>query len=177
MASNAIKKVPVDSISISPKANVEILVNSAPASGMSDGLEDHSLVSDLNLSPQEGACAASGNISTSAVGPVSLPPHADVDPPSDPSAVGSAADSLGMQNEPMTLFKSCEAQLAAFQPRLRQLGHDRRSNPAEIPRQQPVNIPNGNYAHLRVQATAPKTTANKSSPRQQSIPAPPPHHL
>ncbi|GMH07545.1 hypothetical protein Nepgr_009385 [Nepenthes gracilis] len=112
-ASTAIEKVPVDSISISPKAKLEILVNSAPASGMSRGLEDHSLVSDLNLSPQEGACAASGNISTSGLGPIPLPSQADADPPSDLGAVGSVADSLGMQYKPMTLFKSWEGVLEA----------------------------------------------------------------
>ncbi|GMH22201.1 hypothetical protein Nepgr_024044 [Nepenthes gracilis] len=94
-ASNAIEKVPVDSISISPEEKVEILVNSTPASGMSGRLEDHSLDSDLNLAPQEGACAASGDISSSENGPISLPLQADADPPSDPDAVGSVADSLG----------------------------------------------------------------------------------
>ncbi|GMH22862.1 hypothetical protein Nepgr_024705 [Nepenthes gracilis] len=76
-ASNAFEKVPVDSISISPKEKVEILVNSMPASG-------------------------------SEIGPISLPLQADVNPLSDPDAVGSVADSLGLQFEPMTLFKSSE---------------------------------------------------------------------
>ncbi|GMH06033.1 hypothetical protein Nepgr_007873 [Nepenthes gracilis] len=51
IASNAIIKVPMDSIPISPKAEGEFLVNSAPAFEMSGGLEDHSLVSAMKLSP------------------------------------------------------------------------------------------------------------------------------
>ncbi|GMH06000.1 hypothetical protein Nepgr_007840 [Nepenthes gracilis] len=77
IASNAIIKVPVDSIPISPKAEGEFLVNSAPAFGMSGGLEDRSLVSAMKLSPQEGACAASGKNSTCGLGLVSLSPLAD----------------------------------------------------------------------------------------------------
>ncbi|GMH16136.1 hypothetical protein Nepgr_017977 [Nepenthes gracilis] len=62
---------------------------------MSRGLQDHSLVPDLKLSPQEGDCAASGENSTCGPGPVSSSPLANVDAPSAPGAECSAAGLIG----------------------------------------------------------------------------------
>ncbi|GMH03507.1 hypothetical protein Nepgr_005346 [Nepenthes gracilis] len=100
-ASIAIEKVPMDSISISPEEKVDILVNSTSASGMSGRSKDYSLDSMLNLSPQEGARTAPGNISSCDVGPISLPLKADADPPTDPDTVGSVADSLDADGLPL----------------------------------------------------------------------------
>ncbi|GMH25341.1 hypothetical protein Nepgr_027184 [Nepenthes gracilis] len=106
-ASIAIVQVPVDSISISPEENVDILVNSTLASGMSGRSEDHSLDSVLNLSPQEGTRTAPGNISSSEVGPISLPLQADADPPTDPAAL---VDSV-VQSSDATPFKALDQAL------------------------------------------------------------------
>ncbi|GMH03420.1 hypothetical protein Nepgr_005259 [Nepenthes gracilis] len=100
-ASIAIEKVPVDSISISSEEKVDILVNSTSSSGMSGRTVDHSLDSVLNLSPQEGAHTAHDNVSSSEVGPISLPLQANADPPTDPDAVGSVVDSLDADGLPL----------------------------------------------------------------------------
>ncbi|GMH21307.1 hypothetical protein Nepgr_023149 [Nepenthes gracilis] len=92
--------------SISPKANIESLENSAPVSGMSSGLEEHSLVSAMNMSTQEVTCSAFGENSTSGSGPVPKSHPADADASAIPGAVCLVAGSIGMQNETMTLIKS-----------------------------------------------------------------------
>ncbi|GMH25878.1 hypothetical protein Nepgr_027721 [Nepenthes gracilis] len=117
--------------SISPKANVEYLVNSAPASGMSGGLVEHSLVSDMNISTQEVTCSASGDKSTSGSGPASKSHPTIADASTAPGTVCSATSSIGMQNETMTLIKSFQSEGIPISPSTKRKPHTLSSQPAD----------------------------------------------
>ncbi|GMH22164.1 hypothetical protein Nepgr_024007 [Nepenthes gracilis] len=117
--------------SISPKANVEYLENSVPASGMFGGLVEHSLVSDMNMSTQEVTCFAFGDNSTSGSGPASKSHPTVADASTAPGAVCSAAGSIGMQNKPMTLIKSFQSEGIPISPSTKGKPHTLSSQPAD----------------------------------------------
>ncbi|GMH05979.1 hypothetical protein Nepgr_007819 [Nepenthes gracilis] len=66
------------------------MVYSAPSSGMSGDLEDHSIASALKLSPQKGAYTASGEDSTGGPGHVSSSLADEM----VPSALGAVSDGV-----------------------------------------------------------------------------------